>query len=78
MSRICVLNPRLQLVEPTCDQQAPASNWEDTTSSEWLEPTSSSSAPESRQPLRCYERSRIVVLGGSPSLSSPFGSSRLH
>ena len=50
----------------------------DTTTSEWPEQTSSWSAPEFRPPLRCYERSRIVVLGGSPSLSSPFGSSRLH
>ena len=78
MSRICVLNPQLQLVEPTCEQQAPGSRWEDTTSSDWREPISSLSVPEYSPPLRCFERSRIVVLGGSPSLSSPFGSSLHH
>jgi hypothetical protein len=78
MSRICVLNPRLQLVEPNCEQQAPGSSWEGTTSSDWREPTSSSSVQESPRVLRCFERSRIVVLGGSPSLSLPFGSSLHH
>jgi len=78
MSRICVLNPQLQLVEPTCEEQAPASTWENTTSNEWREPTSSSSAQESLRVLRCSERSRIVVFGGSPNQSSPFGSSLVH
>ena len=78
MSRICVLNPRLQLVESTCEQQVPGSRREDTTSSVWWEPTSSLSVQESPRVPRCFERSRIVVLGGSPSLSLPFGSSLHH
>ncbi len=78
MSRICILNPQLQLVEPTCEEQAPASTWENTTSNEWREPTSSSSAQESLHALRSSGRSKIVVLGGSPSQSSPFGSSLVH
>ncbi len=78
MSRICVLNPQLQLVQTSSEVRAPSSSWGDTISSGWREPTSSSSVPESPETLRCFERSRIVVLGGSPSLSSPFGSSRVH
>lgn len=78
MSRICVLMPRLQLVEPSSGLWAPTWNGEDTTSSDWREPTSSSSVPESPRTLQCSERSRSVECAGSASPSSPFGSSLVH
>ena len=78
MSRICALMPRLQLVEPSSELWAPTWNGEDTTSSDWREPTSSSSVPESPRTLQCSEGSQSAACAGSASLNSPFGSSRVH
>lgn len=78
MSRICALMPRLQMVEPSSAHSEPTSSGEPTTSTAWREPTSWWSVQESPRTLRCYARSRIVALGGSPNLSSPFGSSAVH
>jgi len=78
MSRMCVLMPRLQLVEPSSGPWAPTWSGDDTTWSDWREPTSSSSVPESLRTLQCFERSVNGACAGSASLSSPFGSSLVH
>lgn len=78
MSRICALMPRLQLVEPSSELWAPTWNGEDTTYREWREPTSSSSVPESPRTLQCSRSFAEEASGGSASLNSPFGSSRVH
>jgi len=78
MSRIRTLNPRLEPVQPTSGLWEPRWNGEDTISNEWREPTSSWSVQESPRTLQCSERWPSVEYGGSLSLSSPFGSSRVH
>ena len=78
MSRICALNPRLQLVEPTCEKEVPKLNWEGTISSDWRKLTWLSSVQESLPMLRYSEYSRIGVSSGSPSLNLLFSSSLVH
>lgn len=78
MSRIGVLNPQLQLVEPSSGVWEPGLSWEDTIWNDWPGQTPWWSVLESHRTLRCSRPSALVGADGYPSLNSPFGSSMVH
>ncbi len=78
MSRIGVLNPRLQLVQPSSGISEPGWSWEATIWNEWPGQIPWWSVLESHRTLRCSRPCGLVESDGSPSLSLPFGSSMVH
>ena len=78
MSRIGVMNPQLQLVEPSSGSLEPGWSSEATIWSEWPGPTPWWLVLESPRTLRCSRPSGLVESDGYPSLNSPFGSSMVH
>ena len=78
MSRIGVLNPQLQLVEPSSEVWEPGSTSEGTTWTDWHDQTPWWSVLESHRTLRCSRPSGLADADGYPSLSSPFGSLLVH
>jgi hypothetical protein len=78
MSRIGVLNPQLQLVEPSSEVWEPGSTSAGTILNDWPGQTPWWSVLEFPRTLRCSRPSGLVESDGYPSLSSPFGSLLVH
>ena len=78
MSRIRGMTLQLQPVQIESAPWEGTSSSDDTTSNGSHEPTPWWSVRESLRMLQCSGRFGTGEFGGSPSLSSPFGSSRVH